>query len=1012
MNKFLCFGLLLLTIQYTRAQFPVVDSPEYQNQKSIGTLSGSLPGVPASVIPGNSFGGGMVDPLSCACYTEPDATWTTIQACDDCSSGFINIPFQFCFFGQTANGFFINNNGNLSFNNAVATFTPPVLPSAGQAVLGPYWADVDTRNNLGQVRYKITPTAVFINWVNVGYFNTQGDKRNTFSVIITNGNDPSIGIGNNVAFCYKDMQWTTGSASQGVNGFGGTPATVGANWGVNNQFIRIGTFNAPGNVYNGPNVVSQVSWLDFKSFKFNVCNSVNSPPVLINGQFPGYTFQPDTCNSINGGVMVPNAQGNGICVGQTISGSLQFSGPENNQNVTVSATGPPGLVANTVTGNTPTINISYTPTMGTNGPQTITVTAIDNGNPSLSTTITLTVLVTSPPYNPTISGPDFICPGGTAMLTVNEFFNTYSWSGATTGNQQSVTGPAGNYNVTVTLGGCTLTTSKTVGLFPLPSPLITGNNQVCTGSTTLLSTTIPFVGYSWSTGAQTPTAQAGTGTHTVTVTDVNGCENASPPFVISDYVQPPISTAETDASCFGFSDGALTVNLSGANGSETIVWAHDPAESSFTATGLTSGSYNFVITDSAGCLWPSSGMVGEPAQVNFSLSTVDVTCPGGNDGAAAVVNPTGGIQPYSFVWDSNPNQTGQTFSGFSLGNHTVTLTDANGCILSQPFLLSEISATPVVSSISVIESCLGASNGSIDLTVGGGNPSFTFLWNNGQLTEDPQDLQTGNYDVTITDINGCTFNYSTFVGVGENLTINHATIDVLCNGDYSGSIVISPVTGIAPFTVLMNGLPASLNNTNLQAGEYNIYLTDVNGCYYSFSETITEPSSLLVDSTQYLISLGDYTNLLVTASGGVPPYSYSWLPTYNISCTDCPNPLCWAVNTTNYLVEVTDANGCLSYGEALVEVIQPPSLAPSAFTPNGDGLNDIFFASLVGVKEFEMTIFTRWGQKVFESDDIYKGWNGNIGEKIAASDIYAYKIFVRYISGKDETIHGNVLLLR
>jgi gliding motility-associated-like protein len=1012
MNKFLCFGLLLLSAQIAQAQMPVVDSPEYQNQKSSGTLSGALPGNPAAVVPGNSFGGGVVDPLSCACYTEPDATWSTLVECDDCSSGFINIPFQFCFFGQTANGFYINNNGNLSFNNPVATFTPPPLPSAGQAVLGPYWADVDTRNNLGQVRYKITPTAAFINWVNVGYFNTQGDKRNTFSVIITNGNDPSIGIGNNVAFCYKDMQWTTGSASQGVNGFGGTPATVGANWGVNNQFIRIGTFNAPGPVYNGPNVVSQVSWLDFKSFKFNVCNSINVPPVLINAQFPGYTFQPDTCNSINGGVLVPNAQGNGICVGQTISGSLQFSGPENNQNVTVSATGPPGLVANTVTGNTPTINISYTPTMGTNGPQTITVTATDNGNPNLSTTITLTVLVTSPPYNPTISGPDFICPGGTATLTVNEFFNTYSWSGATTGNQQSVTGPAGTYNVTVTLGGCTLSTSKTVALFPLPSPVITGNNQVCAGSTTLLSTTLPYVGYSWSTGAQTPAAQAGTGTHTVTVTDVNGCVNTSPPFTITDYGQPSISAVATDASCFGFSDGALAVSFGGANGSETIVWAHDPTESSFTAAGLTSGTYTFVITDANACLWPSSGIVGEPAVLDFSLSTVDVTCPGGNDGAATVVNPTGGTQPYSFVWDGNPNQTGQTLSGFSLGNHSVTLTDANGCILSEPFTLAEISATPSISSVPVIESCPGASNGSINLSVNGGNPSFSFLWGNGESIEDIQNLPTGNYEVTVTDINGCTFSHSAFVGVGENLTINHSAIDVLCNGDYSGSIIISPVTGIAPFTVSMNGLPASLNNTNLQAGTYNFYMTDVNGCYYSFSETLTEPTPLLVDSTQYLISLGDFTNLLVTASGGVPPYAYSWLPTYNISCTDCPNPLCWAVNTTNYLVEVTDANGCLSYGEALVEVIQPPSLAPSAFTPNGDGLNDIFLASLVGVKDFEMSIFTRWGQKVFESDDIYKGWNGNVGEKLGASGIYPYKIFVRYINGKDETIHGNVLLLR
>jgi hypothetical protein len=330
-------SITLITGANIHAQsLPIVDSPEYQAQKEAGTLSGSSPGAPAGVTPGQILGGsGSVEPLAgCACYVEPDATWSTLNACDDCSSGQINLPFQFCFFGQTANSFFINNNGSISFNNAVPTpFSPPPLPSAGQAVLGAYWADVDTRGGFGQVRYKITPTAAYINWVNVGYYNTQGDKRNTFSLVITNGSDASIGIGNNVAYCYKDMQWTTGSASGGVNGFGGTPATVGANWGVNNQFIRIGTFNAAGTAYNGPNIVSQVSWLDYKSFKFNVCNNVNAPPVLVSGSFPGYTFQVDTCNAINGGVMVPNPSGAGICIGQTVTGALTFTGPENNQNV-------------------------------------------------------------------------------------------------------------------------------------------------------------------------------------------------------------------------------------------------------------------------------------------------------------------------------------------------------------------------------------------------------------------------------------------------------------------------------------------------------------------------------------------------------------------------------------------------------------------------------------------------------------------------------------------------------
>jgi gliding motility-associated-like protein len=546
----------------------------------------------------------------------------------------------------------------------------------------------------------------------------------------------------------------------------------------------------------------------------------------------------------------------------------------------------------------------------------------------------------------------------------------------------------------------------------LPSPIIIGNNEVCQGSTTMLTTTLPYVAYSWSTGDQTPFTMAGGGSHTVTVTDTNGCVNTSPPFIITDFVQPPISTTPQSPSCFGFSDGALTASIAGATGSETIVWDHNAAETSFTATGLTASTYTFTITDANGCPWTSSGSVGEPAPLAFTLSTVNVTCPGGSDGSATVVNPTGGTQPYSFVWDNNPNQTGISSTGFSLGSHSVTLTDANGCLLSDSFTLTEISSTPVISSVSVIESCPGASNGSINLTVSGGNPNFTYSWSDGQTAEDPVNLSSGNYSVIVTDVNGCSFNHSAFVDVGENLTINHIPTNILCNGDYSGSIVIVPVTGIAPFTVLMNGNPASLNNTNLQAGTYSFYLTDVNGCYFSFSETLTQPPALLVDSTQYTISLGDYTNLLVTASGGVPPYTYNWLPGTFISCNDCPNPFTWAVNTTSYSVQVTDNNGCVSYGEAFVEVVQPPSLAPSAFTPNGDGLNDIFLVSMVGVKDFDMAIFSRWGEKVFETDNIYDGWNGKIGNKPAEPGVYTYKIYVTYINGREEAIHGHVTLLR
>lgn len=1017
MNKYLLLvltALLSFSSLSLFAQAPEVDSPEYNLQKANGTLQNYLPGNPAIITPGSPFGNPQISPLSgCDCYTEPDATWSTLQACDDCSSGNITIPFNFCLFGASYSSIYINNNGNISFGTPYGTFSPVVFPNANFIMVAPFWADVDTRNNLGQVRYKITPTALYVNWVNVGYYSMQGDKRNTFSVILTNNNDPVIGVGNNVAFCYKDMQWTTGSASSGQGGFGGTPALVGANWGNGVDFNMIGRFNSPGTTYFGPNANNnQVSWLDFKSFKFNVCNNVNVPPILINGNFPGYTFTPDTCNAINGGIMVPNGQGGGICVGQTVSGSFQFSGPENNQTVTVTAVGPPGLNAPTVSGPSPTFNVSYTPTMGTNGPQTITITATDNGNPNLSLTFSVVVNVTSPPYNPTISGDAFVCPGGTANLMVNEFFDTYTWSGAAAGSGQNISGPNGTYNVVVTLGACTLNTSYTVGLHQLPNPVIVGNTEVCAGSTTMLTTAIPYVGYNWSTADVTPTTMAGAGTHTVTVTDTNGCSNISAPFTIADYVQPQINTTPQDASCAGFADGTLTVTLVGGTGNESIVWDHDPAETSLTATGLAAGTYGFTITDANGCQWVSSGSVSEPMPLQYSVSTVNVTCPGGSDGSASVIGLTGGTTPYYYEWDGNPALNASTVAGLSMGNHTVIVTDAQGCILNDAFTLTEISVTPSISSTSQIESCPGASNGSIDLTVNGGTPGFTYAWNNGQTTEDAVDVPTGNYSVVVTDVNGCPYSFNTSVGVGENITLSTVVTDVLCHGDNTGSIVVVPQTGIAPFNVLMNGIPASLNNQNLQAGNYSFYITDVNGCYLSFSDVIAQPTPLVVDSTEHTIFLGDVINLDIFANGGVPPYTYQWIPASYLSCADCTSPIAWPVLNTSYTIVVTDANGCVSYGNADIEVIPAAAFAPTSFSPNGDGINDEFKVSIAGVKTFSIGIFSRWGEKVFETDDIYKGWDGKVNGKPAEPNVYVYRINVKYISGKDEEILGNVTIIR
>lgn len=1016
----LATALLHGFMAFSQGTIPVLDTPYYQDLKANGQLNGSNIASEAAVYPGTPgavFGPGQneVEPMSglCGCYVEPDATWSTLQACDDCNSPQISLPFNFCLYGSSYNSIYINSNGNVSFSTPYTTFTPVAFPNASFIMVAPFWADIDTRGGLGEIRYKITPTAIYVNWVNVGYYSMMGDKRNTFSLILTNGNDSVIGIGNNVAFCYKDMQWTTGSASGGSGGFGGSPAIVGANWGNGVNFNMIGRFNGPGTTYFGPNATNnQVSWLDFKKFKFNVCNVVNVPPVLVTANVPGYNFVMDTCNAYSGGTLVPNPGYGGICEGTTVTGNLTFTGPEQNQTVTITGNGPPGATFSSTPGGTSTINFSYTPPIGTSGPQTFTITATDNGNPVQSTTVTFSINVNSAPYYPTIVGPDSICPGSTATLNVPQFFDTYLWYGAANGNAPTITGPEGLYYLAVTINGCTLTTNKTVQLYTPPVPVISGNNIVCPGSTTPLSTTIPYNAYVWSNGDTLATTNAGLGSHTVTVTDHNTCTGTSAPFAITEYPQfTPVNTV-TDVSCFGLSDGSIVVSIPGATGNETISWNHDPNLTSFTASGLSAATYVYQFTDPNGCVWTDSASVNEPNPLSNTLTITDVTCPGGNDGAVQV-NSSGGTAPYTYTWSNNPNNTSSLENGFSLGNYSVTISDANGCSENLNFSLSEMSTTPTLSFTSIIESCPNAANGSIDLTVSGGTPAFTYLWSNGDLNEDPQNLGQGNYSVTVTDLNGCNFTGSTSVGVGANILLTTQSNDILCHGDASGSILFNPQTGTAPFTVLLNGNNGSLNNQNLTAGTYNIQITDLNGCLFQDTITLVQPTPLIIDQVVYTINLGDVISIPIGALGGVPPYVYNWIPATDLSCTNCTQPLCTAVNTTNYTIEVTDNHGCISLGHALVNVNAMPPLIPNSFTPNGDELNDEWLVKLSGIEEVSIQIFDRWGSKIFETTDIYTPWTGKLPNgNPAYAGTYVYRIQGRLINGSDLNEFGHINLIR
>lgn len=200
-----------------------------------------------------------------------DSSFERLPPNDDGSSPAIPLKFTFNFFGTNYNKVYVNTNGNLTFNGPDSIYNATGFPSNFDMIAA-FWADVDTRGKSGRVYYKSEATRFTAIWYQVGYYKEKTDKVNTFKLVITNGADALLGAGNNVALFYADMQWTTGDASGGVNGLGGTPATVGLNNGQGNGkcfYYQLGRFGKSGTEYTDPYLSSGVDYLDNKCFTFD-----------------------------------------------------------------------------------------------------------------------------------------------------------------------------------------------------------------------------------------------------------------------------------------------------------------------------------------------------------------------------------------------------------------------------------------------------------------------------------------------------------------------------------------------------------------------------------------------------------------------------------------------------------------------------------------------------------------------------------------------------------------------
>ena len=557
------------------------------------------------------------------------------------------------------------------------------------------------------------------------------------------------------------------------------------------------------------------------------------------------------------------------------------------------------------------------------GAGTYSVTVTDGNNSQATASY---VLAEPAAYAVSSQAADILCFGdvtGSIDLTVAGATPPYSYSWSNGATTEDISGiGAGTYTVTITDAlGCTFVQTDIVeGPNPLAVTFAVTNVNCFGEQTGAIQTTTtggtPAYSYQWSNGGTADNiAQLQAGVYAVTITDANGCTLVDSVEVIT---APPIVLASqpTDVQCAGLANGAIDLIASGGTGAFSYQWSNGATTEDI--SGLSGGIFSVTVTDANNCVATLTDTINEPDPYVLSFFTEDESCPGLQDGSVDLT-VQGGTAPYTYFW-SNIQFT-QDISGLQPGIYTVVVTDANGCqtagnsvINTVPFLSLSLSGTDV--------SCFNGTDGSIDLSVTGGSPGYTYLWSNGGTSQDLSGIPAGNYSVTVLDSNLCSTSDSIVITQPGDIFISATANPISCSGGSDGAIDLTVFGGTAPYAYAWSNSSTAEDQSGLAAGTYAVTVTDGNGCEKITSLTLADPAPLALSAIALDANCAGQADggIDLSVSGGTAPYSFLWS---NGSTLEDPAGLL----AGTYNVVVTDANGCTETISATVS--EPAALAAS-----------------------------------------------------------------------------------
>lgn len=621
-----------------------------------------------------------------------------------------------------------------------------------------------------------------------------------------------------------------------------------------------------------------------------------------------------------------------------------------------------------------------------------TLTIVDSNN----CIDTKTFVITGPTNSLSVSSYSYNsvnCFGAStasAQVFVNGGTGPYAfiWSPNVTSTTNIATGlSAANYSIYITdANNCNLSGFLTIS--EPSSPINSAVAQIspntnCVSPNGVATVTVvggtPSYTINWSTGAVGTTASnLNTGINNFNVTDANSCAYSGSVNITGAAGISMSVVSQNSVSCFGGSNGLTSYTTSGGgiiNYTLTnISTGINTSNSTGLFSGLASGNYSTYVIGSGGCTDTDFFSITQPSAslTLASVATQSVNCFGAT--ATVTLNASGGTSPYTYNWQT-PSVSTNSLSSYQAGTYTANVTDGNNCASSiQTITINQPSIAVSFTAINTSQADCGLSNGTATLLVSGGWSSvYSYSLNNTAIANNiATNLSAGIYTATVIDLNGCGSNILIIISNPITPTISlSSSAGSICFGN---SITINP-TGAISYTIGTIPFTSSVSLSPSVSTVYNIVGTDNNNCLSTpVSYSVNVISLPNINIVNIIGACANESNgsaeVLITNTSST--YTVNW--SNNSSGNVISN-----VSAGLYTVDVKSSQGCVNnqnisipLKECLADVF-----VPQLFSPNGDGVNDLFVISNIDLyPNNNLNIFNRWGNLVYQKKGYDNTWNG------------------------------------